>query len=78
MILRLDQIVKIVITKSAIHGIHKVQLIDEKNDKIDDYYQAVLIVPPGTGKVFYEGLHVTGRVLRIKGTSLDLLYQKNV
>ncbi|AAY83958.1 ORF-27 peptide [Chrysodeixis chalcites nucleopolyhedrovirus] len=72
----LNQIIKIVITKSNLHGIHNVKLIDEKNDKIDDFYQAVLIVPPGIGKVFYQGLHVTGRVLRIEGTNVDLIYQK--
>ncbi|AJD80718.1 hypothetical protein [Pseudoplusia includens SNPV IE] len=74
MIIRLNQIVKMVITRATLHGIHNVELINEKNDKINDFYRAVLIVPPGIGKVFYKGLHVTGRVLRIEGNNVDLLY----
>ncbi|QEI03589.1 hypothetical protein [Rachiplusia nu nucleopolyhedrovirus] len=63
----IDQLVKITIKDWKSSGIHGVVIEDY------DEFEAALIVLPGKGKIYYNGLKLTARIIRIDKLFVDLV-----
>ncbi len=67
MMIDIDQFVPITINQWSPSGIYGVQIDDHSE------YEAALIILPGKGRIYYNGLKLIAKIIRIDGLFVDLM-----